>query len=736
MVASRSAAGLLVLLALAAACTSGGEGDVSPAAAPASTTSTSAAPTTTPAPDHGPTGVPVRNGFSDEFLYFVMPDRFENGDPANDEGGLTGGPLVTGFLPTDKGFHHGGDIAGLTARLPYLAELGVTAIWITPPFVNRYVQGNGTIEGSSSSYHGYWQVDFSRIDPHLGTDEEMITFIDAAHELDMVVIFDAVVNHTGDVIDYAESSSVYFSRSARPYVDASGVEFDPADVAGAADFPELDPATSFPHTPVFRSEDDATLKWPEWLNDPTNYHNRGNTTFNGESNIYGDFAGLDDLFTEKPEVVQGLIDIHADIIEKYGIDGYRVDTMRHVNIEFWEVFAPAILERAAEAGRPDFFFFGEVSGTDPILGSTFTNVGVPATLDFVLDTALRRYASGMGGGRGQDLVDAFDKDDWFTDADNNASMQVTFLGNHDGGRLGLTIEGANAAASDEVLVRRMQFAYDLLFAFRGTPTVYYGDEQGFVGTGGDKLARQSMFPSVTPEYIDDDNIGSDETPANDNFDTDHPVYQHIAAVAAIRDDHPTLVTGATIVHELSGPLFAASRFDRDDRVEYVVVANANGSLTVPARFGVLSPGTTFTAIGTQDAPQVTTDGDGEFFVEVPPMTAFVFRGGAPLPIPSETPAIELVRPSADGEIPSYRYRIEAEVAGGGYAEVTFAISIDGGALEIVGVDDAPPYRVYLNTVDIADGAELEVVATVDTFGSHPRSDSVITTVGDRPDIRN
>ena len=279
-----------------------------------------------------------------------MTDRFENGDPTTTRG-IHGGPLDHGFLPEDPGFHHGGDLAGLTDRLDYIAGLGVGAIWITPPFTNRTVQGNGTVEGSSSAYHGYWQIDLDRIDPHLGSEEDMHALIAAAHDAGLAVYFDIVVNHTGDVIRYAEDSSAYIAqqaaRTSPPTAPPSTRPRSPAD-----DFPELDPDVSFPYTPVFADAADAEAKSPDWLNDVTLYHNRGDSTFTGESSLYGDFFGLDDLFTEHPAVVEGMTELYADVIRRYDIDGFRIDTVKHVDRGFWEHFAPRIAEVAAEAG-PD-----------------------------------------------------------------------------------------------------------------------------------------------------------------------------------------------------------------------------------------------------------------------------------------------------------------------------------------------------------------------------------------------
>ena len=100
----------------------------------------------------------------DEVIYFLLPDRFENGDTANDRGGLKGGPLVTGFDPTAKGFYHGGDLKGLTRRLDYIQSLGATALWVGPIFKNKPVQGGPGQQ--SAGYHGYWITDFTQVDPH------------------------------------------------------------------------------------------------------------------------------------------------------------------------------------------------------------------------------------------------------------------------------------------------------------------------------------------------------------------------------------------------------------------------------------------------------------------------------------------------------------------------------------------------------------------------------------------
>ena len=143
------------------------------------------------------------------------------------------------------------------------------------------------------------------------------------------------------------------------------------------------PNTSFPVPPTFLNEEDRKIKVPDWLNDPTVYHNRGEASTGGESAQYGDISGLDDLFTEQPRVVRGMIDIYANWIKDFDITGFRLDTVKHVNNEFWQSFIPAIQEAAQTSGRKDFFIFGEVYDFDPAFLSEFAHrASMPSVLDF------------------------------------------------------------------------------------------------------------------------------------------------------------------------------------------------------------------------------------------------------------------------------------------------------------------------------------------------------------------
>lgn len=522
---------------------------------------------------------------SEEIVYFVLPDRFENGDTINDTGDFTGGRLATGYDPTHKGFFHGGDLAGLTQRLDYLEGLGVTAIWFAPIFQNKPVQGP---EGDESAgYHGYWVTDFTRPDGHFGTRDEFSAFVDAAHARGMKVYMDIITNHTADVIRFAEGEAteyVYRSKGDFPYSRRGGVSGQPTNEGfmgdedrSEANFARLtDPA--YAYTPVV-PEAEREVKVPSWLNDPIYYHNRGDTTFTGESSRHGDFAGLDDLFTEHPRVVEGMIDIYADWIRDTGIDGFRVDTARHVNPEFWQAFVPAMLETARQHGIPNFHIFGEVYRDDYNNGyiAQYTRRdGFPAVLDFAFQQAVREVVS---QGKGTYILnELFDGDVLYEGGEEAALAMPTFLGNHDMGRFTTMLRLDNEDIQADEMLARTQLAHAMLLTLRGSPVIYYGDEQGFVGDGNDQAAREDMFPSRTDSYNDNVLIGTNATTAASNFDTAHPLYRLIAELSSLRRAHDALARGRQVVRHYGqeSGIFAASRFDPKDGREYLLVFNTSG----------------------------------------------------------------------------------------------------------------------------------------------------------------
>ncbi len=531
----------------------------------------------------------------DEIIYFLLPDRFDNGDSANDSGGLSGGRLQTGFDPTAKGFYHGGDLKGVIRRLDYLQHLGVTAIWVGPIFKNKPVQGPPGQE--SAGYHGYWITDFTQVDPHFGTNADFRALVDAAHARGIKVYMDIIVNHTADVIKYREcvpdTNCPYRTKADYPFSRRGGVAGAPINPGFAGDavqtaenFARLgDP--NYAYTPyVPKGEERA--KTPAWLNDVKLYHNRGDSTWTGESVTYGDFSGLDDLATENPRVVAGFIDIFKGWIDQFGVDGFRIDTAKHVNPEFWQAFVPAIRAHAAARGIPNFHIFGEVAlGVfDTAQLARHTRVdGFPAVLDFGFQIAVIRA---LAEGKGTDqLAELFANDAIYEGGAAAARALPTFLGNHDAGRFSTFVRQMNPGADAAEQLARVRLAHAMLLTLRGVPTLYSGDEQGFVGYGGDQDAREDMFASKVARYNDHALLGTTSTTAQANFNEQHPLYRLIAELARLRAAHPALRRGVTTVRAVDDKpgLFAVTRRDPESG-ERVLIAFNTSALPITANVAI------------------------------------------------------------------------------------------------------------------------------------------------------
>ncbi|MGZ8647379.1 MAG: alpha-amylase family glycosyl hydrolase, partial [Solirubrobacteraceae bacterium] len=697
---------------------------------------------------HGKAQHSLRAPVTDQNFYFVMADRFQNGTSANDHGGLPPGKNEgqSGFDPTGKGWYHGGDLQGLRNRLDYIRSLGTTAIWLTPSFKNKAVQDNNGFP--SAGYHGYWITDFTQIDPHLGSNDDLRLLIRDAHRLGMKVYFDVITNHTADVIRYQEGAATsYISKDRYPYRTAAGTPFDDRDYAGTNAFPALAPTgqppcppggslQSFPYRPCVPAAE-QNVKVPAWLNDVSLYHNRGNTTFVGENSLYGDFFGLDDLFTENRRVVDGMIDIYKFWIREFRVDGFRMDTMKHVDDAFWQRFAPAMERYARSQGVRDFYMFGEVAEdfSHEILSHYTTHDKAQGVLDFLFQMSAVDFAAKSLPT--DSLRDFFVKDDWYTDGDSNAYNLPTFLGNHDRGRIGMFIRNANAGASEAELLQRDRLAHELMYFSRGNPVVYYGDEQGFTGAGGDQDARQDMFPSQSPQYNNvsdlitgddgagnNDNIGSDETPMDDNFDPSHPLYRGLADLAAVTRRHPALRDGAQ-QHRFSssGPgVYAFSRISRKHQREYVVALN-NAEQTASASIPTYVSDSKWKKVYGSGPNRLRTGGNRRLDVTLGPLSAVVYRAARHTPRSRSAPSISLDVPAEGRD----RLEVRANLGSEAFAEVTFLAKVGHGSWRSIGTDDNAPYRVFQDVADYKPGTGIKYKAVVLDNAGHTRTSSTRST---------
>ncbi|MGB3724231.1 MAG: alpha-amylase family glycosyl hydrolase [Glaciecola sp.] len=499
----------------------------------------------------------LHRNIQDEVFYFVMPDRFHNAIKDNDNGDPAR-PISYGGLDTaSKWAFHGGDIAGVEAKLDYIESLGVSAIWMTPILRNKAIQNDGF------AHHGYWVVDFTEIDPHFGSNDDLKSLIASAHERGIKVFFDIITNHTADVIKYEECHQPN-GDFLKP--EQKGCEFISTQALAEGES----------YTP-FLLENEKNAKVPAWLNDPKYYNNQGDSFWQGESAIKGDFVGLDDIDTSQTEVIEGLTEVFKDLVTEFKPDGFRIDTVKHVDIEFWQSFSPALMAHAKSVGIPQFFMFGEVFDGNPAGLSKFTTTGkLPSVLDFSFAFNARDVL--LNNKPVSQLSNLFDNDDYYRDHDSTPNDLLNFLGNHDMGRWGHFIQNDLPNISEQEQLRRSKLGHALMYFSRGIPVVYYGDEQGFSGDGGDVDARENMDPSLVDVYNDNKLIGTNATTAVSNFDTTHPLYTFISELADTRQAHKPLRRGDHInrLVDDNKQVYAFSRINMTTtgkRVDYLSAFN-------------------------------------------------------------------------------------------------------------------------------------------------------------------
>ena len=544
--------------------------------------------------------------------------------------------------------------------------MGFTSVWVTPPFKQRYVQGG------SAAYHGYWITDFTDIDPHLGTKADFKAFVDCLHSQDMKVVMDIVMNHTGDVNYYTNGNYAF------------GAPRTPGVAAG-----------------------DVNLRKPAFLNDLSNYHNRGDVQDwnNKEQSQNGDFFGLDDIATTKPAVIEGFAQVYATWVNDYGIDGFRIDTAKHVDDAFLGKWWPRVQALTATK-KPNLFAFGEVyDASTSTLTQFVRDRSIPSVLDFAFQSAAVQFAAGNNVSAISGVLDA---DDWYITDKTNAYNQVTFLGNHDMGRFGQMLKWAGDPVED--LWGDALLGYDLMYMTRGIPNVYYGDENGIIGTGGDKEARQDMFATSVNAWKTEQRIGASPIGSGSYLsETNHPIQERITALNQLRNNHPALKTGAQIKRYAANGVLAFSRIDAADRREYLVALNNTKVTKSGIAVQTSSPLTRFESVwGVQQS--VTSDANGVLTISVGDRQAVVLRAVAALPLANSIGPVTLTMPKDAGVA---LWKPAAAISGWkDPSTVTFVVKVNSGAWQVLGVDDSIGWKMILDGRKFTAGAKLTVAAIV------------------------
>ena len=346
-------------------------------------------------------------------IYFAVTDRFFDGNTSNNDA-----YGVKDYNTGDKGgsSYHGGDFAGLTQKLDYLKDLGVNTIWITPIVENiTSDQHDADTDTATYGYHGYWASDFTKLNKHLGTEEEFAALIDAAHSRGMKLMVDVVLNHAG------YGTEKYFNN-------------------------------------ILEGADGKKIKM---LRDSSN-------TVSGDDKQDA-LSDLPDFVTEDAEVRNQLIKWQTDWMEKYKIDYYRVDTVKHVDSTTWSAFKNSLTKV-----NPDFKMIGEYSGAG--YANTAGELGT-GSMDALLDFDFNDFAKDFVGGKISTVENSLLKRNA---ALNNTATMGNFLNNHDDDTLQELLVKKSGLSAEEAY-NLMKVAATLQITAKGQPVIYYGDELGQAG---------------------------------------------------------------------------------------------------------------------------------------------------------------------------------------------------------------------------------------------------------------
>lgn len=597
-------------------------------------------------------------GLSKDLIYFVMPDRYLNGDLKNDD--------LPGYEPTKTAFFHGGDLRGLTGNcqddngLARIKSLGFTAVWMTPLVVQQPPTSGG------AGYHGYWGTDFLNVDPHLGETKDLVALSDCAKKLGLKLILDVVTNHTGDIIWYNDRTA---------YV--------PEKFVG--------------------------IKNPQWLNDLANYHNVGDINrcwSKGSCEKDGDFYGLDDLATEKREVYSGWSEVYGSWIRRFGFSGFRVDTARHVDDGFFKNWSPLILKEAEKAGISDFTIFGEVWEQSPTELMKYLRINkLQTALDFPFQRVAIEFASSYSSA--DSLRNLFNYDDYYTDKNSSAKNLVTFLGNHDMGRVAFLIQSKKLNPESQLL-SRVKLAHSLLYLSRGIPAVYYGDEVGMTGSGNgnDQLARQDMFSTKVEMWKTEKRVGSDPVGTGDSFRFhSHPLSEHLRSLAKIRLDYPALANGQMQIRYAKGPIFAFSKLAPDSNQEFVVVMN-NSSKKLTAKIPTASNSVWDKVFG--DGSWRNRKADLE--VSIPALEVLVLKARNNI---SET-SVKIKGLKLDEDFLTGFYSVSSQVSSRDLLKTEFFVKRDKQWISL-GIDTSAPFKYYLNPTEFSSRITIKATS-IDSKG--------------------
>jgi glycosidase len=504
--------------------------------------------------------------WEDQVLYFLLLDRFsdgrEQGFKANDGKPVMGGETppynpATDYenavtTPTDTaawriagGIWCGGKLQGLTGKIGYLKRMGVTALWLSPIFKQVAFQ---------PTYHGYGIQDFLSVDPHFGNVADLQAMVQTAHANGIYVILDIILNHTGDIFSYNPDRYPASDDKGNFYMDPRWDNgpyktrgFNNSD--GAAVIPFQDISSG----PSAIDRNDAV--WPREFQNPACYTQKGrisNWDYDPEFRE-GDFFDLKDIhhgygpdgsYNPSPALLN-LCEIYKFWIAAADIDGYRIDTVKHMDIGATRFFVSAIKEFAQTIGKDNFFLVGEITGGRERAFDTLEATGLDAALG-IDDVQLKLEGLIKGEINPEEYFNLFrnsllvgkESHVWFRD------KVVTMINDHDQVCKGDHKARFCAGGDGSKLVLG---ALALNAMTLGIPCIYYGTEQRFDGrgdgNGADRYIRETMFGGP---------FGAFRSKERHFFDESDGLFIELGTIMKLREEKLVLRRGRQYLREISG----------------------------------------------------------------------------------------------------------------------------------------------------------------------------------------
>lgn len=580
-----------------------------------------------PSPEH----------WEDQVIYFLMTDRFNDGDPSNNDQG------ADEYDPSLLAKYSGGDLRGIEQKIDYIKGLGATAVWITPPVENQWWDPVNQYGG----YHGYWARNFTRVDPHLGTLEDYKSLARSLHKNGMYLMQDVIVNHMANCFYWDNPATEY--DPANPALNVKIVDgAAPSCGPTQAPFDQWDP----------RNPDHLAANIFHWTPKITDY-------MNAEQEQNYQMSDLDDLNTDNPVVRKALRDSYAYWIKNVGVDAFRIDTAFYVTPEFFQDFmgstdaqSPGMLEAARQVGMKNFYAFGEGFGIDMPLQDTQARkidrymtgedgkTVLPGMINFPLYGSMLNVFA-----KGQPTAELGYRMRSVMSLHKRPHLMPNFLDSHD-------VDRYLTGGSEQSLRQALMF----MMTVPGIPIIYYGTEQGFTEQ------RAAMFAQGY------------RSGGIDRFDTKAPLYTYMADVIKMRRDNPVLSRGTpTVLKENSSSDGAfAYRMDYEGQSMVMVFNTSDSTVLMDNVDSGLPAGAELQLVKSMGmgGHDVVVGAEGRLTMSLPARAALVYRvTGKTLPVPGA--GVKLAINALSPEVKTADFAISGTATGVSQVRIVIDGILDG-----------------------------------------------------------